>query len=161
MFALINGLLSAWLCELKQRGERKAESEERTKLSCYYSLFFFLFLSVCSNDTTHSRQAIHLENHSYTMSSLSHVTISWYFIHYTAYYEIGQIKFVIKLLAPSDIKLQFFEKRWGAVGGWVFLWVSWLTISTIPLPVTSNYPWLRYRRSSPLFLSLPPTELGL
>lgn len=39
--------------------------------------------------------------------------------------------------------------------GAAFLRVAWLTISTVPLPVTSDYPWLRHCRFFPSLPFLP------
>lgn len=87
-------------------------------------------ICVSSIDRTHKGQVIYLENYSNIMSGLSHVAISCYFIHYTAYYEAHaatasasediskqdklnccRICSLIKLsalpLSPCDIKQQF------------------------------------------------------
>lgn len=60
---------------------KKKAAWDKNKTLLLFPFLLSLF-AVCSNDTT-----IGLETHSYIMSSLSHVTIRWYFIHYRAYYE--------------------------------------------------------------------------
>ena len=131
--------------------------------------------SIRSNDTTHNGRPIHLENYSCIMSCPSHVTLSWYFIHtvhYTAYYEAAAgeagatedifqfphrtnkvpieyaalLNSLCSTLPPLTLNSSL---------GAAFLRVSWLTISTVPLPVTSNYPWLRHACSFPSLPFLP------
>lgn len=60
--------------QIKTEAEKAERDENRSLLRS--PLFFLHFLSLASsNDTTHSRRAIHLENCSYIMSRPSYVTI--------------------------------------------------------------------------------------
>lgn len=164
--------LTGWFLRIKARRAARIRTESFLKPPLLYSPSSF-----CSNDTTHTEQASNsckkLPLYNEQPEQCDHKLI---FFHYRAYYKATAdgagafedickqsehnacgicrlIKVSAQPLAPLDIKQQFV--------GEASVRVSWLTISTVPLPVTSNYPWLRYPCSFPLFLLFPPTVLGL